>query len=85
MARRAVSDVMSGSLREDLARSACAYEMIVHSHLRWHYKMPASRAMLRHHGVRESMSRKGNSFDNAVIESLFGTIEADYYNLEKCC
>ena len=29
------------------------------------------------------MSRKGNCFDNAAIESFFGTLKAEYYYLEK--
>lgn len=27
------------------------------------------------------MSRKGNRFDNAVIESFFGTLKAEYFHL----
>ena len=34
--------------------------------------------MLAHHGVKQSMSRRGNCFDNAVIESFFGTLKAEY-------
>lgn len=30
------------------------------------------------------MSQKGNCFDNAVIESFFGTLKAEYFHLEKC-
>ena len=37
--------------------------------------------MLAHHGVRQSMSRRGNCFDNAVIESFFGTLKAEYFHL----
>lgn len=43
--------------------------------------MQPYRAMLAHHGVRQSMSRRGNCFDNAVIESFFGTLKAEYYHL----
>lgn len=28
---------------------------------------------------RASMSRKGNCFDNAAIESFFGTLKAEYF------
>lgn len=28
------------------------------------------------------MSRKGNCFDNAAIESFFGTLKAEYFHLE---
>ena len=37
--------------------------------------------MLADHGVTQSMSRKGNCFDNAVIESFFGTLKAAYYHM----
>ena len=40
-------------------------------------------AMLAHRGVTQSMSRRGNCFDNAVIESFFGTLKAEYFHLEK--
>ena len=43
--------------------------------------MQLYQAMLAHHGVRQSMSRRGNCFDNAVIESFFGTLKAEYYHL----
>ena len=37
--------------------------------------------MLAHHGVTQSMSRKGNCFDNAAIESFFGTLKAEFFHL----
>ena len=43
--------------------------------------MQPYRAMLAHRGVTQSMSRKGNCFDNAVIESFFGTLKAEYFHL----
>jgi len=82
MARRPVFDLVSDTLREALARSAYASELIVHSDQGWHYKMQPYRAMLAHHGVKQSMSRRGNCFDNAVIESFFGTLKAEYCHLE---
>lgn len=82
MAKRPVFDLVSDTLRDALARSECASELIVHSDQGWHYKMRPYRAMLTRHGVRQSMSRRGNCFDNAVIESFFGTLKAEYYHLE---
>src|SRR5690606_15137644 len=35
------------------------------------------RAKLREHGVRRSMSRKGDCWDNAVAESFFATLRAE--------
>jgi putative transposase len=36
--------------------------------------MQTYRAMLVHHSGTQSMSRKGNCFNNAVIENFFGTL-----------
>ena len=68
-------------LEAALARTKCADELIVHSDQGWHYKMQPYRAMLARHGVKHSMSRKGNCIDNAVIESFFGTLKAEYFHL----
>ena len=43
--------------------------------------MQPYRAMLAQRGVKQSMSRKGNCFDNAAIESFFGTLKAEYFHL----
>ena len=41
------------------------------------------REMLVNNGVKQSMSRKGNCFDNAVIESFFGTLKVEYFHLAE--
>ena len=81
MARRPVFELVSGMLQAALARTACTGELIVHSDQGWHYKMQPYRVMLARRGVKQSMSRKGNCFDNAVIESFFGTLKAEYFRL----
>ena len=58
--------------RCSVERTECASELIVHSDQGWHYKTQPYRAMLASCGVTQSMSRKGNCFDNAAIESFFG-------------
>jgi putative transposase len=81
MARRPVFELVSGTLEAALARTRDAAELIVHSDQGWHYKMQPYRAMLERQGVKQSMSRKGDCFDNAVIESFFGTLKAEYFHL----
>lgn len=81
MARRPVFELVSSTLQAALSRTGCASELIVHSDQGWHYKMQPYRAMLATRGVTQSMSRKGNCLDNAVIESFFGTLKAEYYHL----
>ena len=51
--------------------------------LLWHtdrgsqYASESHRALLEQHGIRQSMSRKGNCWDNAVSESFFHTLKTE--------
>ena len=45
----------------------------------WFYQMRESQAILLKHGIRQSMSRKGNCLDNAAMESFFGRLKTEYY------
>ena len=51
--------------------------------LLWHsdrgsqYASESHRALLKQHGIRQSMSRKGNCWDNAVSESFFHTLKTE--------
>ena len=38
--------------------------------------------MLRENGIRQSMSRKGNCLDNAVIENFFGLLKSELLYLQ---
>lgn len=38
--------------------------------------------MLREKGIRQSMSRKGNCLDNAVIENFFGLLKSELLYLQ---
>jgi putative transposase len=83
MARRPVYELVCGTLRAALSQLKSLNRLTVHSDQGWHYKMKPYRAMLARQGVTQSMSRKGNCFDNAVIESFFGTLKAEYLHLAK--
>ena len=83
MARRPVFEMVSSMLETALSQTSCAADLIVHSDQGWHYKMQPYRAMLARRGAKQSMSRKGNCFDNAAIESFFGTLKAEYFHLER--
>lgn len=49
----------------------------------WHtdrgsqYASESHRALLTLHGIRQSMSRKGNCWDNAVSESFFHSLKTE--------
>ena len=39
--------------------------------------------MLREKGIRQSMSRKGNCLDNAVMENFFGLLKSELLYLQE--
>jgi transposase InsO family protein len=49
----------------------------------WHtdrgsqYASSSHRDILKRHGIKQSMSRKGNCWDNSVAESFFGTLKTE--------
>lgn len=56
---------------------------ILHSDQGWAYQMGSYRQILSKHGVRQSMSRKGNCLDNAAMESFFGTLKSEFFYLNQ--
>ena len=56
--------------------------LILHSDQGWQYQMKAYQLMLKAKGVRQSMSRKGNCLDNAVIENFFGILKSELLYLQ---
>ena len=47
------------------------------------YTSKAYQRILQEHGIRQSMSRKGNCYDNSVIENFFGIMKREMYNGER--
>lgn len=63
------------ALRRALAERRPRAGLIAHSDRGSQYASQAYRAVLSAHGVVQSMSRKGDCWDNAVAESFFSTLE----------
>ena len=55
---------------------------IVHSDQGWQYQQKRYQNMLADRGTRQSMSRKGNCLDNAVIENFFGHLKSELLYLQ---
>ena len=58
-------------------------DLIIHSDQGWQYQHKSYRKMLQEKGIRQSMSRKGNCLDNAVIENFFGILKSELLYLQK--
>lgn len=58
-------------------------DLTIHSDQGWHYQHYAYQKILRDNGVTQSMSRKGNCLDNAVIENFWGILKSELLYLQK--
>ena len=57
--------------------------LILHSDQGWQYQHKSYQKMLKDKGIRQSMSRKGNCLDNAVIENFFGLLKSELLYLQE--
>ena len=56
-----------------------------HSDQGWQYQHEYFRKILKEHDIIQSMSRKGNCYDNCIMETFFGRLKNEmYYGYEKC-
>jgi len=73
---------MKVSLVNDVLKMAISHRN-PHKGLLWHtdrgsqYASYSHKDLLKNHGIVQSMSRKGNCWDNAVAESFFKTLKSD--------
>lgn len=57
--------------------------LILHSDQGWQYQHKRYQRLLQEKGIEQSMSRKGNCLDNAVIENFFGLLKSELLYLQK--
>jgi len=71
------------SLDEAFVKMPDGTGLILHSDQGWQYQHKQYQRMLREKGIRQSMSRKGNCLDNAVIENFFGLLKSELLYLQE--
>lgn len=90
--RKIVGFHMGPSLEADLCRRALQKafslrlpprELIHHSDRGTQYASLPYRQLLKKHAVIQSMSRQGNCYDNAMVESFFHTLKVELVYREK--
>ncbi len=59
--------------------SDCQYRRTFHSDRGWTYQMKAYVHALKSNRIFQSMSRKGNCFDNSPMENFFGILKQEIY------
>jgi putative transposase len=81
--KRPVFQLVYKMLKHGLSHLNDGDEPILHSDQGWHYQMRQYREILKQNNITQSMSRKGNCLDNAVIENFFGLLKSELlYNEE---
>ena len=83
-----ISEHPALSLVLNMARQALSVlprgaELILHSDQGWPYQHKQYQKLLKDHGIKQSMSRKGNCLDNAVIENFFGLVKSELLYMKE--
>lgn len=65
------------ALKQALLRAKPSRGLLCHSDRGVQYASREYRSLLKRHGIVQSMSRKGNCWDNAPMESFFGTLKSE--------
>lgn len=58
-------------------------KLLLHSDQGWQYQMTHYQYLLKEKGIIQSMSRKGNCLDNAIIENFFGILKSEMFYTQK--
>jgi len=74
---------VTNMLEKALKTTGNRKSLIMHSDQGWQYQMKQYQTILKQNGIQQSMSRKGNCLDNAVMENFFGTLKSELFYLNK--
>jgi transposase InsO family protein len=77
MSSRMKADLVCDALKMALWRRRPGAGLIHHSDRGSQYASKAFRQLLKAHDIKGSMSRKGDCWDNAVVESFFGSLKQE--------
>ncbi|WP_172801373.1 IS3 family transposase [Arthrobacter sp. OY3WO11] len=73
-------ELANSSLRGAFATLEEGQKPLVHSDQGFQYQHTSWRLLLQNAGAVQSMSRKANCYDNAVIENFFGHLKEELFN-----
>ena len=85
LSRRTYFSQVTDMLKRAFEKIPDGTNLILHSDQGWQYQMREYQEMLKEKGIRQSMSRKGNCLDNAVMENFFGHLKSELLYLHEFC
>jgi transposase InsO family protein len=83
MSDKLSQELASNALRGAVGRQSPSGGLIHHSDRGRQYASYAYQELLREYGMTPSMSRSGNCYDNAYVESFFGTLKTELVHGER--
>lgn len=78
MSERMTAEFVIRALSHDIRGRRPSVGLIFHSDRGVQYACSAFKDVLSQYGFRQSMSRKGNCYDNAMVESFFHTLKTEH-------
>ncbi len=85
LSKRPTYDLVGKMLGRALAKTKVCRDkrLMLHSDQGWHYQMRLFGVVLKQHAIKQSMSRKGDCLDNALMEGFFDTLKCETIYIEK--
>lgn len=83
MSEKITQELASAALEDAVGRQGRPEGLIHHSDRGRQYASYVYQDLLKHYGMRASMSRSGNCYDNAYLESFFGTLKTELVHGER--
>lgn len=80
MDSRMKTELVASALKQAIGRTGAGKGLLVHSDQGVQYASKAYQELLSKHGFICSMSRKGNCYDNAPMESFWGKLKMEWLN-----
>ncbi|WP_375162990.1 DDE-type integrase/transposase/recombinase [Paenibacillus peoriae] len=75
--RRPTLSIVTKMLEKALGKLPEQHNLILHSDQGWRYQQKRYQYMLSERGVTQSMSHRGNSLNNYVVENFFGILKTE--------
>lgn len=83
LSQRPVFNQVLNMLKKAFKKIPDNTNLTLHSDQGWQYQMTQYQYLLKKKGIMQSMSRKGNCLDNAIIENFFGILKSELFYLKK--
>jgi len=83
MTSRLGADLVTTALEQAVKRRSVEEGLVHHSDRDGLYSCAAYKYLLSQHAMKRSMSRKGNCYDNACVESFFASLKNEMVSFER--